>query len=194
MDGKIHSYYLAENSQTMNKALWGLNLVLLAIIAFFLFTGFYQQERIAYIDTAQLMDKYEGMKQARAQYQQKAGLWQANVDTLVSEVQQQIKIYEKESTGMTAREKELSQQLIRSKQQQLGEYQKALQEKARQADREMTQQVLATVNAYLAEYGKTNHYQIILAATDAGNIVYAEEGMDITQEVLEGLNKGYAAK
>lgn len=177
----------------MNKALWGLNLGLLAIIAFFLFTGFYQQERIAYIDTAKLMEGYEGMKQARAQYRQKAEVWQANVDTLVSEVQQQIKTYEKESAGMSAKEKELSQQLIRSKQQQLGEYQKAIQEKARQADVEMTQQVLATVNAYLTDYGKAHNYRIILAATDAGNIIYAEEGMDITADVLEGLNEGYAA-
>jgi outer membrane protein len=172
----------------MIKIALGINVVLLAVIALMLFSGFDQEGKIAYIDTAKLMNEYEGMKQARVEYRKKAQIWQANIDTLVNEMQVQIQEHEKNSKSMTIKENELSRQLIRTKQQQLGEYQKAIQEKARQADMEMTQQVLSTVNAYLQDYGKTHKYKIILATTEAGNIVYGEQGLDITEDVLKGLH------
>jgi outer membrane protein len=92
---------------------------------------------------------------------------------------------------MSVKEKQLSEQLLGSKQQQLMEYQRALQEKAQQEDQQMTQQVLQQVNAYLERYGKEHNYKIIMAATNAGNIVYAQTGLDITEEVLQGLNAQY---
>ena len=92
---------------------------------------------------------------------------------------------------MSAKEKQLSEELLGTKQRQLVEYQRALQEKARQEDNQMTQGVIQQVNAYLERFGKSHNYRIIMAATNAGNIVYAQEGLDITQEVLKGLNAEY---
>jgi outer membrane protein len=55
-------------------------------------------------------------------------------------------------------------------------------------DQELTNKVLDTVNDYLKRYGKEKGYRIILAATQYGNIVYAQDGIDITEEVMKGLN------
>jgi len=134
------------------------------------------------------------MIDARKAYQQKASVWKANVDTLANDVQQAIKDYEKESVSMTTKEKELSRELIRTKQKQLADYQKAIQNKAGQEDGQMTQQVLEEVNAYIEEYGKKHGYRIIFAATEYGNIAYAVDGLNITDEVLEGLNKRYTGQ
>lgn len=56
----------------------------------------------------------------------------------------------------------------------------------------MTGDVVTHVNAYLKKYGESKGYKIILAATEYGNLAYAEEGLDITDQVLEGLNKEFA--
>ena len=92
---------------------------------------------------------------------------------------------------MSKKEKELSEGLIRAKQQQLVTYQKSIQEKAAQEDAKMTQDVINDVNAYLEEYGKNRSYKIIFAATNMGNILYANDGVNITEEAVEGLNKRY---
>ena len=141
-------------------------------------------ERIAYVDTNKLLNNYEGMKAARAAYQQKAGTWKANIDTLAAEVKQEIMTYEKEQSAMSAKERELAQKLIQTKQQQLADYQRAIQDQAAQEDQQMTASVLTQVNAYLVEYGQNHQYKLILAATDMGNIVYAQEGIDITDAEL----------
>jgi outer membrane protein len=58
----------------------------------------------------------------------------------------------------------------------------------------MTGDVLTQINAYLKKYGKAKGYKIVMAATEYGNIAYADEGLDITADVLVGLNKEYAGK
>ncbi|MTI19718.1 OmpH family outer membrane protein [Fulvivirga sp. RKSG066] len=178
----------------MNKTLQLSLFVLFTIALSFLYYEHYSSQRTVYIESGRLINGYQGMIDARKVYQQKANQWKANVDTLANEVQNSIKAYEKESTTMTKKERELSRELIQSKQKQLADYQRAIQEKAGQEDGQMTQQVLEEVNAFIKQYGEKHNYRIIFAATEYGNIAYAEDGLDITDEVLEGLNKQYTGQ
>lgn len=162
--------------------------IALAVLYYFRFSS----PQVVYVDSRRLINEYKGMIEAKKAYQQKSLLWKANIDTLATEVQESLKNYEKEIGKMTAREKQLSEELLRTKQQQLMDYQKAINEKAASEDSEMTARVLEQINVYIQNYGKEYGYKIIFAATQYGNIAYAEEGTDITDKVLEGLNKQYA--
>ena len=174
--------------------------VLLALFAL-LFVGLsglyylhFSEQKIVYVDSARLINGYQGMLDARNAYQKKAQIWQGNVDTLAKEVQKAITDYEKESPALTKKEKELSQELIRTKQKRLADYQKAIGEKAAQEDGQMTSAVLEEINAYLKSYGESRNYRIIIAATEYGNVAYAADGLDITDAVLDGLNNEYAGQ
>ncbi len=166
---------------------------LLGVIGIAIYLSFYQVP-LVYVDSAKLVNGYKGMQTARQAYQQKMAQWKANVDTLTSEIKQEIFNYEKEAAKMTAKERQLSQQLIKTKQDQLNQYQQALSAQAQQEDAEMTRQVLAEVNAFLKKYGKANRHRIILAATEYGNIAYADDPLDITDDVLEKLNAQYEGR
>lgn len=152
---------------------------------------FLDEEEIVYVDTTVLLENYEGMKEARAAFQQKAVLWQANIDTLKSELDQKVRAFESEQATMTAKEKALSQELIKTKQQQLVDYQQGIQQKYQQEDYAMTEQVLTQVNAFIASYGKEKGYKMILGANNSGNIVYAREALDITADLQKALNDNY---
>ncbi len=168
------------------------NLVVVAAIATLYVLHFVRsQEKIAYVDSVRLLNGYQAMIQARQAYQQKATAWQANVDTLMAGVQTAIKTYEKDAATMSAKERTLSQEMIRSKQKQLADYQQAIQEKARQEDQRMTGEVVKQANSFLERYGKDHHFQIIFAANTSGNIAYAEKYMDVTDQVLEQMNQEY---
>lgn len=166
---------------------------LLAIITLSVIV-FNNNQKVVYVDSSKLLNNYKGMQAARAAYQTKAGAWKSNIDTLASEVQQLIFKYEKESSSLTIKERQLSQELIRNKQKQLADYQQAMNTQAQQEDARMTSDVVVQVNAYLKKYGESKGYTVILAATEYGNLAYADEGLDITDEVLEGLNKEYSGK
>lgn len=151
-------------------------------------------QKLVYVDSAKLVNEYAGMQDARVAYQKKAVTWKANIDTLNSEVQRQIVSYEKERSKLTAKERQLSEELIRTKQKQLMDYQQAMNTQAKQEDEKMTGEVVLQINAYLKKYGEENGYKIVMAATEYGNIAYADEGLDITQEVLKGLNSEYSGE
>lgn len=177
-----------------NKILLSLNILLVAGLLGSYYLHFAGKEKIAYVDSAKLLANYQGMKQAQQAYQQKASVWQANIDTLTQEVQAALKEYEKNSAQLSKKEQALSQELLKTKQQQLISYQKAIQEKATQEDRQVTQAVITEVNNYLSEFGTQRDYKVILVANETGNIAYAEKGMDVTDEVLTGLNQQYGGK
>jgi outer membrane protein len=159
-----------------------------------LFLHFYDREKVVFIDSAKVINGYQGMIEARAAYQNKVTAWKANIDTLAQELQQDITKYQQENSKMTAREKELSKQLIQTKQQQLADYQKAINERAGAEDAEATRKVISEINSFIKTYGEQENYTIVFAATEYGNIAYAKDYLDITDNVIEGLNKKYATR
>lgn len=99
--------------------------------------------------------------------------------------------FEVRRATLTARERALTEELIRTREQQLAQYSQGIQQQAAREDQEITGRVVQEINAFLKEYGEKHNYKIIFGATEMGNIVYAEEAIDLTEEVLEALNRRY---
>lgn len=177
-----------------NKILSGFSIanfiVLIGLICFI----FLKKEKVVYVDSPTLINNYKGMAVARQEYKVKATKWKANVDTLAKEFQMEVDKYKRESLGMSDKEKDLSKKLLQTKQQQFEDYQKAINAQAGQEDAASTKKVVAEINAFIKEYGEKKGYTIIFAATEYGNIAYAKNNLDVTAEVLEGLNKKYSGK
>jgi outer membrane protein len=167
--------------------------ILVVAVLFLSFNFFFRNDKIAYVDSSKILNDYKGSAEAKKAYQTKAKVWQENIDTLTSEVQGAIKKYEKSIATMSKKEQDLSRQLIQSKQKQLAEYQRGIQENAKQEDGKLTQGIVAQINTYLTKYGKEHNYKMILIANQSGTIAYAREGLDITANVLDGLNDEYSS-
>jgi outer membrane protein len=164
----------------------------LGIALLFLLSNFVlKDDKIAYVDSAKILNEYKGSADAKKAFQVKSKVWQSNIDTLTNEVQSAIKRYEQSLASMSKKEQELSKQIIQTKQQQLADYQKGIQQNAGEENGKLTQNVVAQINAYLARYGKRHNYKMILIANQSGTIAYAKEGLDITQDVIDGLNNEY---
>lgn len=150
------------------------------------------RNKIVYVDAQKLVSGYKGMQDARKEFENKSLVWKANLDTLRLEAESTIKEYELTRDKLSAKELSLMEDLIHSRQEQFLNYQQIVSEKIQKEDQELTGRVLTTVNEYMKDYGRLKGYKIIMAATQYGNIVYAEEHTDITDDVLEGLNLAYA--
>ncbi|TWI85736.1 periplasmic chaperone for outer membrane proteins Skp [Lacibacter cauensis] len=147
--------------------------------------------KIGYVDSSKLLNEYKAMIQARSEFEKKQAGWRSNMDTLTAEVKSAISKYEQLTISGSASEKQVAKELISTKQKQLYDYQNTIRQNAQQEEQKLTQSVLATVNSFLLSYGKKNGYKLILIAAN-GNIAYAEPSMDITNKIVEALNKEYA--
>ena len=179
-----------DNGQKINFVI-GLNVALLMLMGWILYMQFSQDQRLAYVNSTYIMTNYEGFKEASQAYKLKSNVWQTNIDTLRLELEKSMQQYETEKSAMTSKEQALTEELLTTKRNQLVQYQQGIQQKAQQEDQAMTKAVIDEINAYLKDYGESNGYTFIFGASDMGNLVYAEEALDLTETVLEALNKNY---
>ena len=169
-----------------------LSVLSLVLVSAFAIYFFFHKESIVYVDSVKLMNGYTGMKVARKAYEEKTGVWKANLDSLKTELESKITDYQAKQTKLSAKERQLTEELLQTKQQQFINYQQIVSDKIQKEDETLTNTVLGKVNDYIKKYGEGKGYDIIMAATQYGNIVYSKKGKDITDQVLEGLNKEYA--
>ncbi|MEM9075568.1 MAG: OmpH family outer membrane protein [Bacteroidota bacterium] len=174
----------------MNKLTLPLAFCALALSIFTLFSHF-QKSELAYVDINKLVEGYERTKVERMEFNKKAETLKANVDSLMTGWETDLKSYEKERLSMSKKEIQLKQELLKNKQQQISNYQKAVQNQLKEEDQRLTQTVINDINDYLQEYGKQEGYRIILGAKGDGNLMYAEEASDLTEIILEDLNNSY---
>ena len=169
--------------------------LVVALIAFgaalFSLVEGHKTSELVYVDVNKLLEGYKKTAVVRAEFQNKSELLKTNVDSLMGDWQKELQAYEKERTRMTKKELALKQELLGNKQQQINNYQEAIQKQLKEEDRKTTQTVINDINCYVTEYGKKHKHRIIFGARGAGNIMYAVEDADLTEEILEGLNAEY---
>lgn len=177
----------------MNKLALPLSFIALATSVF---SFFYLQSssELVYVDVNKLLEGYKRTKVVRSEFEEKAKTLNANVDSLMTDWQKELKAYEKERSKMTKKELELKQELLSNKQQQINNYQQAIQKQIQEEDKKATQTVINDINDYIKEYGKKHNHKIIFGASGGGNIMYANEGSDLTEDVLNGLNAEFEGK
>jgi outer membrane protein len=162
-----------------------------AAIGVLFFIQYASQKTYAYVDAPKLINGYKGMQDARKEYEVQVMSWRSNLDTLRMEMEEKVKEYESRKNRISTHELRLMEELIDTKHEQFVNFEQAITEKIRNSDQELTAKVLGKVNDYIKRYGKREGYDIIMAATQYGNIVYAKDQIDITEEILRGLNDEY---
>ncbi len=165
--------------------------LLLSIVSFFYLNNTSDQ---VYVDVNKLLEGYKRTKVVRTEFEGRAKLLKANVDSLVVGWQGELKQYEKERSKMSKKELELKQELLANKQQQINNYQQAVEKQIQEDDKKSTQTVINDINDYVKDYGKQKGYKIIFGASGTGNIMYADEATDLTSKILEGLNAEFEGK
>ena len=148
-------------------------------------------DKIAYVRSADLLHEYEGMVEARQRYQQDESKAQAELARLEALLKAQFNDLQEDAIKTDAVALQNAEARFRFLQQEYEASLKDVQAQLTEKDNELTQGVLNQVNSFITDYGKQNGYQVILGTTTDGNLLYAEEAIDITGEVLTALNAQY---
>jgi outer membrane protein len=59
---------------------------------------------------------------------------------------------------------------------------------------EVSKRIFDTIEVFLKDYAKENNYTYVLSYTRGGGIWYADQGLDITSDVVKILNERYKSK
>ncbi|MVN78594.1 hypothetical protein GO988_19860 [Hymenobacter sp. HMF4947] len=149
---------------------------------------------IVYVESAKMLDGYQGMKDARRSFEAKAKGWERQNQALISSFQTAVQQYQKTAASLTPEQRAAAEQKLQQQQQQGAVEQQKIQAQAQEAESKLTQDVLGSVNKKVEAYGKSHGYKMILIAAPSGTIAYGEKGLDITAPVLAYLNSEYRKK
>lgn len=151
-------------------------------------------KKLAYVRSQDLVYAYDGMKMMQLKFQAQTRIWEANMDTLRMEYQGSWNDYQQIIDQLSVEEKITRENLLRVQQNNIVQYSESTKVTAQEQEEKMLEGVLNQVNSFVEEYGKENGYDLILGTTMSGSILYGDEVIDITEELITEININYEGK
>lgn len=150
--------------------------------------------KIAYIDTDTIMAKYQMAVDMQKELQDKQNSISNSLKQKYTSLQREEQEYLKTGDKLTLTQQQAKEKEFKQREQQLSQQ---MQEQPAQFQEEVARQnekLLNAVLAFVKDYNsKHEKYNIILSKSRLnGPTLYIDESMDITDEIVKGLNEEYA--
>nr|WP_281310768.1 OmpH family outer membrane protein [Flavobacterium flavigenum] len=128
-----------------------------------------------YVDNIKLFDNFNMTKELKNSGEKEFNLKKTTVDSLYAKLQ---------SPEISPSEKKLlMQQFVQQKEEleQFNQYFAA----------EQSSKIWARIKSYSSEFSKENKYQLIIGSESKTNVLFADENIDVTNDLLTYINKKY---
>lgn len=174
------------------RKLWGAAaLVAIIILGGAILREISARPKIAFVRSQDLIHQYSGMKEVLSTYENKTAQWQKEVDILRGNYLEAKEHYHKNIASLENDErKRLEQQLI-EQEIRLKEYSEDFSQRAAKEKEMLMKGALNQINSFVEDYAKKQGFDIVLGVTISGNVMYGEDHLDITEQVVNALNQSY---
>lgn len=149
--------------------------------------------RIAYVDTDSIMLQYEyakDLEQGLKSYQKQL---ESSYEGQLRKLQTDFENYQKTGDKLTLTEQRRKEEDLMKRQQELPEVQQRMMSQLQERQVEDNKKLLNSVYAFIKDYNtKNKKFNIILSKSYvSSSVLYADQGLDITNEIIKGLNQEY---
>ncbi len=176
----------------MKKAILILG-VALSILACNKNEGKSESLKTAYIDTAEILEKYEKFKAEDEKFKVKSQEMGRPLEAKVKAFQAEAQNFQQNAQVKGPQWAQQKGAELTQREQQLGMEQNALLQQLQQEGGVLRDSIIKEVKVFIKEYGKKKGYDYVYGTGDAATILYAKDAYNITDEVLKELNDSYKA-
>ena len=149
---------------------------------------------IAYINSDTLLKNYEFSKVAAVELEKKKDELQAEYENRARGLQTEITNFQRNAQNMTMAQARAIEEYLTKKQQNLMRYQETLTQTLMQEEAKISNELYDKVADYLRDYGLANNFQLVLTYQKGSGVLYANDSLNITQQIVVGLNDVYASE
>jgi outer membrane protein len=148
---------------------------------------------IAYVNIDTLVRSYDLFVDKNEELTQKRNESEAELQIQSNSFEKEVRDFQNDaSKGLITRTKaQQLQQELAQKEQQLYAMRDNLARQLSEEEQVMYRQVLSEVMDYLEEYNKSYNYKYIFSNSFGGQLLYTDKSLNITSDVLVGLNDAY---
>ena len=148
--------------------------------------------QIAYVDSDSLLQNYKLFDELATQLQQKRDKLEAEFTNRQQGLQSEVASYQRNQANLTMGQARAIEEDLLQKQQNLQQYQQTLSQELGNEQNKINVQLYDKVSEYLGTYGASNNVQLVVTYTKGNpNVLYANNALNITQLVVDGLNAEY---
>lgn len=147
--------------------------------------------KIAYINSDSVLKHYDYLKVNRDQLEVKTKKMDSEYRNRAVGLQNEITAYQRNVSSMTLGQARAAEEDLGKKQQNLQLYQQTLQQQLMQEETKLNKELYDRITTFLKEYGQEKGLQVVLKFDPTSDVLYGGESLDITSDVIEGLNKMY---
>ena len=187
-----------------------LNIVLLVAVAFLYFLHFRGNKsmepgqssaanvllsanagNIFFVNTDTLLEHYEYFKKQKSDFEQKQERVRAELKSEGDHLQSEVSDYQKKASGMTEMQRQQEEEKLMQKQQQLVQKKDAMMNELDEEQSKSSDELYSRLSNYMKKFnaGKPVHY--VLSRQRGSGILFANDSLDITSSVIEGLNEEF---
>ena len=152
------------------------------------------QNKIAFVDVAFLMKEYEGLKAFDEEVKNEQDKLRKEIESLIEPYQVKVDEYYKNVGKMSAAARTDTEQALQQEQDAI----EAQQEKFKQQLEKQRVDGLEAINKEIAEFveshAKSKGFQLVFASAGTETVIYGDDKLNITQEVLTELNRIFKEK
>lgn len=150
--------------------------------------------RVAYINSDSVLKYYDYLKVNRDQLEAKTKKMDQDLRNRTVGLQNEITAYQRNVSGMTLGQARAAEEDLGKKQQNLQMYQQSLQQQLMQEEAKLNKELYDRITGFLKEYGQEKGLQVVLKFDPTSDVLYGGESLDITQDVIKGLNESYQSE
>jgi len=195
-------------SQKMKNLSLILNIVLLVAVAVLFFlhfspkaatavnnvTGTAGDLKVAYINSDTVLKYYEFLKVNRKQLEDRSSQMEQDLRNRMTGLQNEIAAYQRNVSSMTLGQVKATEEDLGKKQQNLQLYQQSLGQRLAEEEAKLNRELYERITTYLKEYGAEKGLQVVLKFDPTSDVLFAGEALDISQDVIKGLNEAYTTE
>ncbi len=149
--------------------------------------------KIAYVRLDSLMSGYDMFNELSAEFEAKAKAAETDLTSRGRSLERRVADFQNkvEKGLMTRAEAAETQQKLQNEEQYFMRLQGEKQEELAEENQVMMNKILYSIEEFMAEFNGDYKYGMILTTSGGAPVLHADPSMDITAEVLAGLNERY---
>jgi outer membrane protein len=147
--------------------------------------------KIAFINSDSVLEHYDYLKTNRLQLEAKTKKLDQEYRNRAIGLQNEITAYQRNVSGMTLGQAKATEEDLGKKQQNLQMYQQQLNQQLMEEEAKLNKELYDRVTSYLKKYGEEKGLQVVFKYDPSSDVLYGGRALDITEEVIAGLNDDY---
>jgi outer membrane protein len=152
-----------------------------------------KQTQYAYVNVDSLLTNYDYFKVTRTQLEDRRKKLETEIAGRTRSLENEVVSAQRRANTMTLEQAQLTEQNLRRKGQELERYQSDAARQLAEEEQKKNEELINNISIYLKKHTEDKPYKIVFGYSKGGGILYATDSLDITKEVLVGLNQDYQA-